>query len=95
MAENKRIIVSLPESLLEEVDGIVSMEKRNRNDFIKEALNRVVCERRKAGMREQMRLGYQEMGQINLSIVKDLYQAEQEATVYYEDKLAWSVGYEY
>lgn len=95
LAETRRIIVSLPESIIEEVDGIVSTEKKNRSDFIKEAIYSVLLERRRAGIREQMRQGYVEMAQINLTLAKDLCQAEEEATICYERKLAWSVGYEY
>jgi CopG family transcriptional regulator/antitoxin EndoAI len=58
----------LPENIIEEVDDIVSMEKRNRSDFIKEAIYTVLLERRKAGIREQMRQGYMEMAQINLTL---------------------------
>lgn len=95
MAETRRIIVCLPESIIEEVDEIVSSEKKNRSDFIKEAIYSVLLERRKAGIREQMRVGYVEMAQINLTMACDLCQAEEEATIRYEKKLAWSVGYEY
>ncbi|NLL51491.1 MAG: CopG family transcriptional regulator [Peptococcaceae bacterium] len=95
MAETRRIVVCLPENIIEEVDDIVSMEKRDRSDFIKEAIYSVLLERRKAGLREQMRQGYLEMAQINLTLAKDLCQAEEEATIRYERKLAWSGGYEY
>lgn len=95
MAETRRIIVCLPESIIEEVDDIASTEKKNRSDFIQEAIYTVLLERRKAGIREQMRLGYMEMAQINLTIAADLCQVEEEATICYEKKLAWSVGYDY
>lgn len=95
MAETRRIVIMLPESIIEEVDGIVSIEKKNRSEFIKEAVYSVLIERRRAGVREQMRQGYMEMAHINLSIAVDLSQAEEEATICYEKKLAWSVGYEY
>ena len=95
MAETRRIVVCLPESIIEEVDDIVTMEKKNRSEFIREAVYSVLSERRKAGVREQMRQGYMEMAHINLSIAVDLCQAEEEATACYERKLAWSVGYEY
>jgi CopG family transcriptional regulator/antitoxin EndoAI len=96
LAETRRIIVCLPESIIEEVDNIVSTEKKDRSDFIKEAIYSVLLERRKAGIREQMRQGYLEMAQINLSLAKDLCHAEEEATICYEKKLGWSVvGYEY
>lgn len=95
MAETRRIVICLPESIIEEVDGIVSTEKKNRSEFIREAVYSVLIERRKAGVREQMRQGYMEMAHINLTIAVDLCQAEEEATMCYEKKLAWSVGYEY
>jgi CopG family transcriptional regulator/antitoxin EndoAI len=78
LSETKRIIVFLPESIVEEVDDIVLNEKKDRSDFIKEAVYTVLLERRKAGIREQMRQGYVEMAQINLSLAKDLCHAEEE-----------------
>lgn len=95
MAETRRIVVFLPENIIEEVDDIISTEKKDRSDFIKEAVYSVLMERRKAGIREQMRQGYVEMAQINLTIAKDLCYAEEEATISYERKMSWSVGYEY
>ena len=35
MADLKRIMISLPEYLLEEVDDIVALEKKNRSEFIR------------------------------------------------------------
>ncbi len=48
MAETKRIMVSLPNSLLEEVDFIVSMEKKNRSEFVKEAMKLYIREKKKS-----------------------------------------------
>ncbi|MCO1603453.1 CopG family ribbon-helix-helix protein [Desulfosporosinus nitroreducens] len=87
MAESKRIMISLPESLLAEVDGIVTVEKRNRSEFIREALNSILHERRKKGIHEQMRQGYLEMAQLNLSIARELFQTEQEVLEYYEETM--------
>ena len=87
MAESKRIMISLPESLLAEVDGIVTLEKRNRSEFIREAINSILLERRKQGLREQMRKGYLEMAQLNLAIAKELYLTEQEVVHYYEETI--------
>lgn len=87
MAESKRIMISLPESLLAEVDGIVTVEKRNRSEFIREAINSILLERRKQGIREEMRKGYLEMAQLNLSIARELYLTEQEVVHYYEETI--------
>ncbi|GAB6171297.1 ribbon-helix-helix protein, CopG family [Paradesulfitobacterium aromaticivorans] len=86
MAESKRIMISLPESLLAEVDGIVTLEKRNRSEFIREAINSILHERRRKGIREQMRKGYQEMAQLNLAMAKELFSTEQEVIQYYDEK---------
>ena len=53
MSESKRIIVSLPDSLLKEVDSIVSLEKKNRSEFIREAMILYIWERQKMEIREQ------------------------------------------
>ncbi|ACL19403.1 CopG family transcriptional regulator/antitoxin EndoAI [Desulfitobacterium sp. LBE] len=85
MAESKRIMISLPENLLAEVDDVVTLENRNRSEFIREAINSVLHERRKRGIREQMRKGYEEMAQLNLAIARELFLAEEEVQVVYED----------
>lgn len=79
-------MISLPESLLAEVDGIVTLEKRNRSEFIREAINSILHERRRKGIREQMRKGYQEMAQLNLAMAKELFSTEQEVIQYYDEK---------
>ncbi|EHL03960.1 toxin-antitoxin system, antitoxin component, ribbon-helix-helix domain protein [Desulfitobacterium hafniense DP7] len=78
-------MISLPENLLAEVDDVVTLENRNRSEFIREAINSVLHERRKRGIREQMRKGYEEMAQLNLAIARELFLAEEEVQVVYED----------
>ncbi|AFL99711.1 MULTISPECIES: CopG family ribbon-helix-helix protein [Desulfitobacterium] len=85
MAESKRIMISLPENLLAEVDDVVTLENRNRSEFIREAINSVLHERRKRGIREQMRKGYEEMAQLNLAIARELFLTEEEVQLVYED----------
>lgn len=86
MTESKRIIISLPESLLAEVDGIVTIENRNRSEFIREAIISILHERRKKGIREQMRNGYLEMAQLNLAISRELFNVEQEVFLFYDEE---------
>jgi len=87
VAESKRIMVSLPESLLAEVDGIVTVENRSRSEFIREALHNSLHERRKKGFHERMRQGYLEMAKLNLAMAKELYTAEQEVFGRFENTL--------
>lgn len=87
MADVKRIMISLPESLLAEVDGIVTTERRNRSEFIRDALHSLLMERKRRGLREQMIKGYKEMAQINLAMAREHFEAESETQRFYEKKL--------
>ncbi|HHX94921.1 MAG TPA: ribbon-helix-helix protein, CopG family [Clostridia bacterium] len=84
----KRIMISLPESLLEEVDGLAMLEKRNRSEFIREAMKLYISERKRRAIREQMKHGYQEMAKINLSLAEENYEVENEAQEIFENQLA-------
>lgn len=84
----KRIMISLPESLLKEVDGFAMMEKRNRSEFIREAMKLYIAERKRRTIREQMKNGYQEMAKINLSLAEENYEVENEAQKIFENQLA-------
>lgn len=68
MAESKKIVVSMPKTLLNEIDGIVSIEKKNRTEFIREAMKLYIREREKIQIKEHMKIGYREMASINLAI---------------------------
>jgi CopG family transcriptional regulator/antitoxin EndoAI len=90
VTERKRIMISIPKSLLAEIDGIVTVEKRNRSEFIRDAVASIIQERRKRGLREQMRVGYQEMAQLNLAISRELFNLEQEVFTSYEgNNIQW------
>jgi len=65
VAELKKILVSLPDSLLQEVDEIVAIEKKNRSEFIREAMKLYIRERHRIEIREKMKKGYEEMARIN------------------------------
>ncbi|MGB9860518.1 MAG: CopG family ribbon-helix-helix protein [Moorellaceae bacterium] len=84
----KRIMISLPENLLAEVDGLATLEKRNRSEFIREAMKVYIAERKRRAIREQMKRGYQEMAQINLSLATEHYEVEEEVQNYYDSRLA-------
>ena len=81
MSKTKRIMVSVPNHLLQEVDGIVEQENLNRSEFIREAMNLYLQERKKRNIRESMRTGYLEMAKINLNIASEAFLAEEEADI--------------
>lgn len=88
VGETKRILVSLPESLLEEVDLLASMENRNRSEFIREAMKLYISEKKKREIRESMKKGYMEMAAINLEMAELGFTAENECLNSYEKRLA-------
>jgi CopG family transcriptional regulator/antitoxin EndoAI len=75
----KRIMISLPDLLLQEVDGIVEKDNSNRSEFIRQAMRLYLMERKKRGLRESMQRGYMEMAMINLSMASEAFHVEEEA----------------
>ncbi len=75
----KRIMISLPDQLLQEVDGIVERENSNRSELIRQAMKLYLTERKKRVLRETMQRGYMEMAKINLHMSAEAFLAEQEA----------------
>lgn len=71
MAELKRIMISIPNSLLQEVDGIIAMEKLSRSQFVREAMRLYIEDRKRRAVRDMMKKGYQEMAAINLSLAEE------------------------
>lgn len=66
----EKIIFTLPDSLISEVDSIVQMENSNREDFAKAAFQFYITQKKKFDLKESMIKGYKEMGQINLSLAE-------------------------
>lgn len=93
MAELKRIIVSLPYNLLEEIDTIVSQERCSRSEFIREAMRLYLEDKRKREVREQMKKGYLAMAKINLELAEEFLEIENKTEGNYENYLIQSGKY--
>lgn len=78
MAELKRIMISIPNSLLQEVDGIIAMDKLSRSQFIRDAMRLYIEDRKRKAVRDMMKKGYQEMAVINLSLAEEGLSADDE-----------------
>ena len=68
MPASKRIIITVPEALLFEMDSVTVTESKNRSEIVREAIRFYLGERRRLLILEQMKKGYLEMAAINLSI---------------------------
>lgn len=66
----EKIVFTLPDSLISELDNIVQMENSNREDFAKAAFQFYITQKKKIDLKESMIKGYKEMGQINLSLAE-------------------------
>lgn len=81
-------MISLPDNLLREVDGIVAAEKLNRSEFIREAMKLYIQEKKRRTIREQMKKGYLEMAKINLALAGENFNVEHEVTRLFDGRLA-------
>ena len=87
MAELRKILISLPDNLLKEVDDIVSVEKINRSEFVREAMKLYIREIRRIEMRDTMKKGYQEMAEINIKLAEMCVEADNDQQQKYEERL--------
>lgn len=88
VAEVKKIIVSLPNNLLKQIDYIIAYENKNRNEFIQEAMKLYIKEREKLKIREQLKLGYVKMAQVNIEFAELGICADCKDFVMYESRLS-------
>lgn len=70
MSSSRRIMISVPQNLLQEVDVAVSSVSGSRSEFIRAALRMYLDEKRRLEMRERLRRGYVEMGSLNLALAE-------------------------
>ncbi|SMP45170.1 ribbon-helix-helix protein, CopG family [Anoxynatronum buryatiense] len=66
----KELTIRLPENMLQELDVYSHLENKNLNEFIREAVQQILCEKNRCQLHENMRIGYEEMGAINLALAE-------------------------
>ena len=90
MAELKKILVSLPDTLLEEVNTYVSESGLSRSELIREAMKEYISHRKKMEIRERLKKGYELMSAINLEWAEACFEADCQVQFSYEEKLSES-----
>lgn len=88
MSQLKKVLITVPDALLAQVDSVVSHENINRSEFVREAMKLYLREKKKQSLTEQMKKGYQEMADINLNIAMMCFDADEQELTAYEEKLA-------
>ena len=88
MSQLKKVLITVPDALLAQVDSVASSENINRSEFVREAMKMYLREKKKQSVAEQMKKGYQEMADINLNIAMMCFDTDEQELAAYEEKLA-------
>ena len=88
LSRQKKILISLPEALLSEVDNLATAQNINRSEFIREAMRLYIHEKKRADLNDRLKKGYEEMSEINLEIAEFCISADTIQQQVYEEKLA-------
>ncbi|MBX6377100.1 MAG: hypothetical protein IRY95_00955 [Clostridia bacterium] len=78
MADQQRIVVTLPSHLVREIDGIAAQGFGTRAEVIAQVVQRYLADRRRHRLRESLKVGYREMAAINLALAEEGLAAENE-----------------
>lgn len=84
---NRKISVTLPDLLLDEVDILASSLNRSRSEIIATVLSQYLKERKSVEFKERLKKGYLEMGDINLDIAEKSLLSDECAYEIYEKYL--------
>ncbi len=88
MARQKKILISIPDSLLNEADIMANLENINRSEFIREAMRLYIREKKKRDIAAKLKKGYEEMSELNLDYSEYCLCADNIQQKLYEDRLA-------
>lgn len=75
MSEMKKIILNLPEELLERVDEQLKYAEISRSEWIRRAIVLGLEQSKKDRLRASMERGYREMGLLNLQLAEEALEA--------------------
>ncbi len=78
MAAVKKVLITLPESLLHEVDSLASMGQYHEKRMCPGSDALLFGRKKKAEIRESLIRGYQEMAALNLVVAEEFTAADQE-----------------
>lgn len=88
MSQLKKVLITLPDYLLEEIDEMAKKENKNRSDVVRDVMKSYLSERHKQRIKNELIEGYQEMANINLEMAQMCMDADEENLRHYEEKLA-------
>ena len=83
----KKILISMSDTLLDEIDDFLKTSEYSRSEFIRIAMKEYMVGKRRSVIRQQLEEGYALMGDINLALAEGYVIADNEACLAYEEKL--------
>lgn len=83
----RKISVTMPDLLLDEVDTLATSLNRSRSELIVTVLKQYLKERKNVELKEQLKKGYLEMGNININIAENSLLSDECAYEIYEKYL--------
>lgn len=88
MSRHKKILITMPDALLDEVDNLATEQNLNRSEFIREAMRSYITQKKNAMLEKQLKNGYLQMADTNLEIAEYCLRADNATQQSYEEKLA-------
>ncbi len=71
MVGHRRILVSLPDTLLKQLDTQIQCASIGRDEFIRRSVEYYILECQRRTAQAQVAAGYQAMGSLNLAIARE------------------------
>lgn len=90
MARQKKILISIPDSLLDEADNMAYSQNINRSEFIRDAIKSYIREKKKKEIAQKLKKGYEEMGLLNLEYSEYSISSDSTQLKLYEKSMAES-----
>lgn len=84
----RRIMVFISDGLLEELDRLAQEGKHSRSQLVREAVRMYLNECRKRRLKDQLRRGYVEMGDLNRQMAEEDVRSGEQEMMEYEMRLA-------
>ncbi|MCH5184863.1 MAG: ribbon-helix-helix protein, CopG family [Oscillospiraceae bacterium] len=87
MSHFKKVLITIPGSLLEEIDALAKEENKNRSEMVREVMKIYIKEKHHDYLVKSLAEGYREMAEINLATAQMCFDADEETIRHYEEKL--------
>ena len=88
MPQLKKILITLSDSLLKQVDALSKKEGVSRSQLIRNAMQFYIKQKERTEIEKELKKGYLEMGELNLELAEICFDSDQQTLNRYEEKLA-------